>query len=63
MNSDNDNQAAKNCSLTLVPYADPAKLDREFLDLHGIPYPDDMPTRSKHPDSKPASDFTGDITI
>ncbi len=51
MNSDNDNQAAKNCSLKLVPYANPAKLDREFLDLHGIPYPDDTLTGSTNSES------------
>ncbi len=63
MSSENKNQGPVSHTSTLVPYATPAEVDREFLDLHGIPYPDDMPTRSKHPESKPASDFPGDTTI
>ena len=47
MSSDNKHHVSVSHAPTLVPYANPAKLDREFLDLHGIPYPDDKPTGSK----------------
>lgn len=40
-------------SPTLVPYTNPAKVDREFLDLHGIPYSGNTPKGSKPTDSKP----------
>ena len=29
---------------SLVPYPNPEKVDREFYDLHGIPYPESTPS-------------------
>ena len=42
MTDSNKKQPTASQSSTLVPYPNPEKVDREFYDLHGIPYPQSM---------------------
>ena len=50
MSQDDKKKDEKSQSPTLVPYMTREQVDREFLDLHGIPYP--MPTSSQKSESE-----------